>query len=84
MIQGRPSKREKKYQKFVRKFEIEWSLDNEIWAHVNHRFDGNTDGGTVKNVKFEVPILTRYIRIRPKEWQNMICLRLELLICRSE
>ena len=83
-IQGQPSQREQKYQKFVRKFQIEWSLDNQIWDHVDHTFDGNSDGDTVKNVIFDVPILTKYIRIKPTEWQNMICLRLELLVCRAK
>ena len=46
-------------------------------------FDGNTDQNTVVNNKLKNPIITRYIRIIPLDYHNMVSLRAEFYGCRS-
>jgi len=81
-IQGRPSKGPASMQKFIRKFKIEYySGEAQQMISVDAEFDGNVDGNSIKEISFEVPIQTNQLRIIPLEWQHMICMRLEIMLC---
>lgn len=81
-LQGRPSMVKTEYQKFVKKFELQyWNDYVANWVKIDFLFDGNVDGSSIKNIQFEVPITTTRIRVHPVEWQHMICLRLEIMKC---
>lgn len=45
-------------------------------------FQANSDAAEVVLNKLHVPLLTRFIRIRPQTWHLGIALRLELFGCR--
>lgn len=40
--------------------------------------DGNTDQDTVVSNELPQPLVTQYIRINPKTWNEQIALRMEL------
>ena len=46
-------------------------------------FPGNSDQYTVVAHTLKIPITTRYLRIKPKSWQDTISLRAEFYGCRE-
>ncbi|XP_057301129.1 uncharacterized protein LOC130635707 [Hydractinia symbiolongicarpus] len=84
-VQGRDSP----YAKYVTKFNIEYSEDNISWVPYVDDLDfskakvfaGNTDTKSVKSIEFDYPFIARYIRIKPQEWKNLICMRIEVYYC---
>lgn len=44
-------------------------------------FEANKDSFTVHHNTLEKPLVTRYLRINPRTWENAICLRLEVFGC---
>nr|UEK51597.1 neurexin IV-like protein [Parasacculina yatsui] len=44
-------------------------------------FAGNSDGDSVVENELEVPIVARYIRFRPTNWQSRIAMRIEVYGC---
>ncbi|XP_020032502.2 coagulation factor V [Castor canadensis] len=60
---------------------VEWKPYRQKSSMVDKIFEGNTDTkGQVKNF-FKPPIISRFIRIIPKAWNQSIALRLELYGC---
>ncbi|XP_065064807.1 zinc metalloproteinase nas-13-like isoform X3 [Rhopilema esculentum] len=73
---------------FVKKFYVSYSEDNKLWNNVVgasfwaiKEFEANKDGKSKVKNEFKPPIVARYIKIHPIEWENHICLRAELKIC---
>lgn len=76
--------------KYVKRFRVSYSVDGIAikFVHVGKsliekEFVGNSDGKSVVDVEFapHPPLLARYFRIHPTEWQHDICLRLEIYAC---
>lgn len=44
-------------------------------------FNGNSDGDSVVENEFDIPIVARYIRFRPINWQSRIAMRIEVYGC---
>ena len=44
-------------------------------------FQANNNSFAVHHNIFEKPLVTRYIRVNPRTWENAICLRLEVFGC---
>ncbi|XP_037681322.1 coagulation factor V [Choloepus didactylus] len=60
---------------------VEWKPYRQEFSMANKIFDGNSNSnGHVKNF-FNPPIISRFIRIIPKTWNQSIALRLELFGC---
>ncbi|XP_045403371.1 coagulation factor V isoform X3 [Lemur catta] len=60
---------------------VEWKPYRQKSAMVDKIFEGNSNTkGHVKNI-FNPPIISRFIRIIPKTWNQSIALRLELFGC---
>ncbi|OBS75523.1 hypothetical protein A6R68_18025 [Neotoma lepida] len=60
---------------------VEWKSYRQKSSMVDKIFEGNSNTkGHVKNF-FNPPIISRFIRIIPKTWNQSIALRLELFGC---
>ncbi|XP_077013029.1 coagulation factor V [Tamandua tetradactyla] len=60
---------------------VEWKPYRQKFSMANKIFEGNSNtNGHVKNF-FNPPIISRFIRIIPKTWNQSIALRLELFGC---
>lgn len=73
---------------FVKSFKLayfrygRWNFHSEYADSLNAQvFRGNKDSNTPMKYDFTMPIRSRYVRIYPQEWQNYICMRLELYSC---
>uniref|UniRef100_A0A670Z6H1 F5/8 type C domain-containing protein n=1 Tax=Pseudonaja textilis TaxID=8673 RepID=A0A670Z6H1_PSETE len=66
---------------YVKTFSIHYTDDNSTWKPYLDVFTGNINSdGHVKHF-FKPPILSRFIRIIPKTWNQYIALRIELFGC---
>ncbi|XP_066304554.1 lymphocyte antigen 75-like [Branchiostoma lanceolatum] len=75
--------------RWVTSYEVMYSLDRHSWEIITDSsgppkiFQGNTDQNTEVRTYLDAPIVTRFVRVWPKTWNNGIGLRLELLGCSS-
>lgn len=68
-------------QRYVSKYLLQWSNDGDLWRQYLGEISANHDGeSTVKN-KITPAIHARYVRIIPTEFENEICMRVELYGC---
>ncbi|CAH6791694.1 Nrp2 [Phodopus roborovskii] len=72
---------------YVKSYKLEVSTNGEDWMVYRHGknhkvFQANNDATEVVLNKLHMPLLTRFIRIRPQTWHLGIALRLELFGCR--
>ncbi|CAH3026091.1 unnamed protein product [Porites evermanni] len=73
-------------EKFVKTFALLYSDDGEKWEQYGSKgkekiFQANNNSFAVHHNIFEKPLVTRYIRVNPRTWENAICLRLEVFGC---
>ncbi|XP_051003709.1 coagulation factor V [Acomys russatus] len=73
---------------FITEFQVAYSSDQNNWQIFRGNstksvmyFDGNSDASTIKENRFDPPIVARYIRIHPTKSYNRPTLRLELQGC---
>ncbi|XP_031558985.1 hemocytin-like [Actinia tenebrosa] len=68
---------------YVTKYAVQFGFDvhNLIDFENGKIFDGNIDQNTVKTNFLEIPIITRYIRVIPKEFYGHVTMRWELYGC---
>ncbi|XP_032771504.1 coagulation factor V isoform X2 [Rattus rattus] len=73
---------------FTTEFQVAYSSDRTNWQIFRGNsmksvmsFAGNSDASTIKENRFDPPIVARYIRIHPTKSYNRPTLRLELLGC---
>uniref|UniRef100_A0A8C7BTN7 Coagulation factor V n=1 Tax=Neovison vison TaxID=452646 RepID=A0A8C7BTN7_NEOVI len=71
---------------YTMQFSVAYSSDRTNWQifkgnSTRNYFDGNSDASTIKENRFDPPIVARYIRISPTRFYNRPALRLELLGC---
>ncbi|XP_027778687.2 coagulation factor V isoform X1 [Marmota flaviventris] len=73
---------------YTTEFQVAYSSDHTNWQIFKGNstknvmyFDGNSDASTIKENKFDPPIVARYIRISPTRSYNRPTLRLELQGC---
>ena len=86
IIQGRDTKEtDTSLHKYVKFFKLAWKKDDETpWADIDFVFTTHlTDGVNEKKIEFEVPIVPKYLKIIPDEWQHQICMRVEILKCKK-
>jgi len=86
LIQGRDTyETDTTLHKFVKFFKLAWKKDDQTpWADVDFVFTTNiSDGKSEKKIEFEVPIIAKYLKIIPDEWQHQICMRVEILKCKK-
>lgn len=70
----------------VKTYALLYSDDGKKWkqyeSHGKEKiFQANNDSFTVHHNLLDKPLVTRYIRVNPRTWENAICLRLELYGC---
>lgn len=83
-MQGRDTdEADNSLHKFVKFFKITWKKnDQSPWLDVDFVFTSNlSDGKSEQRVVFEVPIMAKYVRIIPDEWQHQICMRADFIKC---
>ncbi|KAM9820723.1 neuropilin-2a [Neosynchiropus ocellatus] len=83
--QGAVSKETQKSY-YVTSFKLEVSTNGEDWMVYRHgknhkTFHANTDPAEVVLNRVPLPVLARFVRIRPQTWKNGIALRFELYGC---
>ncbi|KAM8872480.1 neuropilin-2a isoform 1-T1 [Synchiropus picturatus] len=71
---------------YVTSFKLEVSTNGEDWMVYRHgknhkTFHANTDPAEVVLNRVPLPVLARFVRIRPQTWKNGIALRFELYGC---
>ncbi|XP_059894891.1 adipocyte enhancer-binding protein 1 isoform X2 [Gadus macrocephalus] len=71
---------------FVSSFYVSFSNDTRDWTvlhdgYAEWLFYGNVDKDTPVLARFDVPVVSRYIRILPQSWNGSLCLRSEVLAC---
>lgn len=67
--------------RYVSKYLLQWSNDGDLWIQYQGEISANHGGeSTVKN-KITPAIHARYVRIIPTEFENEICMRVELYGC---
>ena len=84
IVQGRDTdKGDNSLHKFVKFFKLAWKKDDQTpWTNVDFVFATNlSDGTREQKVEFEVPIVAKYLKVIPEEWQHQTCMRIELLKC---
>ncbi|RNA34413.1 neurexin-4 isoform X2, partial [Brachionus plicatilis] len=80
--QGRRAARE-----FVTLYALQYSDNGMNWFYYTDEnkiimnFPGNTDDNTVRENRFHEPIIAKYVRINPRQWNNFIALRVEFYGC---
>ncbi|XP_072029250.1 uncharacterized protein [Amphiura filiformis] len=78
------------YNQYITKYKVQYSNDGTHWKFVtddngqDEEFIGNYDRDTPVTNMFDSPILARFVRIRPTEWNSHISMRLELLGCQGD
>ncbi|KAM7054739.1 coagulation factor V isoform 3-T3 [Molossus nigricans] len=90
LLTGIQSQGAKHYLKsyYTTEFRVAYSSDQTNWRIFKGNstrnvmyFDGNSDASTVKENRFDPPIVAQYIRIYPSRFYNKAALRLELQGC---
>ncbi|KAF6292812.1 coagulation factor V [Rhinolophus ferrumequinum] len=90
LLTGIQSQGAKHYLKsyYTTEFQVAYSSDQANWQIFRGNsprnvmyFDGNSDASTIKENRFDPPIVARYIRIHPTRFHNKPALRLELQGC---
>ncbi|XP_066440797.1 SCO-spondin-like [Eleutherodactylus coqui] len=66
---------------YVTSFEVQFSLDQNVWYNHTQIFQGNFDDSTPVAISFEALVTAQYIRILPQEYHGRIFMRVELLGC---
>ncbi|XP_015780644.1 PREDICTED: lactadherin-like [Acropora digitifera] len=66
---------------YVRKYKVSYKRDGQTWLFYPLVIKGNRNGNSRERYNFNPPLYTRYIRIHPTAYRNMICLRMELYGC---
>ncbi|EDO32325.1 predicted protein, partial [Nematostella vectensis] len=77
------------YQDYVTSFNLEYSTDGNTWVNYTDNnstvkviiFQGNQEQHEVVSHKLKKSITARFVRFHPLTWNNMPCLRVELLGC---
>lgn len=72
--------------RFVKTFSLLYSDNGKKWEQYGDKgaekiFQANNDSFTVHHNTLKKPLITRYIRINPRTWENAICMRLEIFGC---
>lgn len=72
--------------RFVKTYTLLYSDNGKKWEQYGSKgkekiFKANNDSFSVHHNTLEKPLITRYIRINPRTWENAICMRLELFGC---
>ncbi|KAJ3604939.1 hypothetical protein NHX12_026990 [Muraenolepis orangiensis] len=85
ITQGRNS--DSSSEDFVSSFYVAFSNDSSDWTtlhdgYAEWLFYGNVDKDTPVMSQFDVPVVSRYVRILPQSWNGSLCLRSEVLACR--
>ncbi|XP_038066087.1 adipocyte enhancer-binding protein 1-like [Patiria miniata] len=87
ITQGRATDR---YQQWVKKFTVSYSDAGQEWTGVTDgrsgiqmTFTGNSDKYTPVNSTFPEPVRARFLRIEPKAWNQVCCMRFEVVGCES-
>ncbi|XP_032802376.2 neuropilin-2-like isoform X1 [Petromyzon marinus] len=83
--QGAISKDSKKSY-YVTSYKMEVSSNGDDWMMLKEGrmpkvFSANSDASSLVENKFSEPVLTRFVRVRPRSWENGIALRFELYGC---
>ncbi|CAM9555264.1 unnamed protein product [Lampetra fluviatilis] len=83
--QGAISKDSKKSY-YVTSYKMEVSSNGDDWMMLKEGrmpkvFSANSDASSLVENKFPEPVLTRFVRVRPRSWENGIALRFELYGC---
>ncbi|XP_074178552.1 coagulation factor V isoform X2 [Rhinolophus sinicus] len=90
LLTGIQSQGAKHYLKpyYTTEFQVAYSSDQANWQIFKGNspgnvmyFDGNSDASTIKENRFDPPIVARYVRIHPTRFYNKPALRLELRGC---
>lgn len=82
-ISGVVTKGHKNLDKWVKSFKVKyWDNDSLLWVNVDEgkTFIGNDDRDSLRRVLFTEPVVARYIRIYPQEWNTNIALRCGLIM----
>ncbi|KAK3721837.1 hypothetical protein QZH41_000181 [Actinostola sp. cb2023] len=68
---------------WVKRYKLQYSSDGKTFKYYKEGkvFAANTNKNTVVKHDFDNPIIARYIRVLPWEWQGFIALRMELYGC---
>ncbi|XP_048585280.1 uncharacterized protein LOC5502169 isoform X2 [Nematostella vectensis] len=70
---------------WVTKFKVEYSDAKGVWniheENGSSVFNGCSDGNTPSVTAFSRPLFAKTLRVRPVQWQNHICIRMELRGC---
>uniref|UniRef100_A0A8C1J9K9 Neuropilin n=1 Tax=Cyprinus carpio TaxID=7962 RepID=A0A8C1J9K9_CYPCA len=72
---------------YVKSYKVDVSSNGEDWITIKEGpkqkiFQGNTNPTDVAKAMFPKPTLTRYLRIRPYNWETGIALRFEVYGCK--
>ncbi|XP_068752060.1 thioredoxin domain-containing protein 3 homolog isoform X3 [Montipora capricornis] len=73
----------------VKEFTVSCSLDGEVFApyredNTEKVFEGNSDQETVVAVSLKSPIITQFVKLCPKTWNEGIALRTEFYGCSAD
>ncbi|XP_022785987.1 uncharacterized protein LOC111326286 [Stylophora pistillata] len=71
---------------WVIRYEVAYSMDNIFWRKAldeskSKTLSGNTDHNTAKEVQFYKHVTGRFLRFLPVEWNEAICMRVEVYGC---
>ncbi|KAK3107885.1 hypothetical protein FSP39_024404 [Pinctada imbricata] len=87
LIQGRSSEDCCNQSHWVTQFKVQYSKDGATWAKYKDQsgnllfFRGNYDHDTVVSRRLPFPVIARYVRIVPTEWNENIALRFDIKGC---
>jgi hypothetical protein len=72
-------------RQWVTSYSLQYSSDGRSFANYEggKSFQGNSDMNTVVKHALKPAIIARYIRVRPKTWNNYIAMRIELYGCKK-
>ncbi|EDO41038.1 predicted protein, partial [Nematostella vectensis] len=73
---------------WVTSYALQYSLDGSSFTTFSVSrnpkiFEGNKDRSTVRSHALAMPILARYVRVRPMTWRGRIAMRVEIFGCTS-
>ncbi|CAK0901714.1 unnamed protein product, partial [Prorocentrum cordatum] len=66
---------------WVTSYQVEYSVDGELWRDVDGTFAGNSDRNTVVHGMLPAIKLARYVRVRPLAWHGHMSMRAAVLVC---
>ena len=82
MVHGIATQGRYRYDQWVTSYSVQVSRDGAMFTDVDGgaSFTANSDNGTVVNACFSTPVSARYVRIKPKSWNNHISMRAALYV----